>query len=84
MTKLCALLTLAAVATGCATLEERLAKRVGCDSTKLKVTKELHVPAYHQYNFTCEAKKYTCRDAPFYSQCNEGDKVDEKAEKKKG
>lgn len=56
---------------GCASLQERLAKRVGCDQTKLQVKNQLHVPAYTEYTFTCEGKDYVCRDAPFHSSCEE-------------
>lgn len=54
---------------GCASLEERLGKRVGCDPTKIVVQKQLHVPAYNQYDFTCDGKPMVCRDAPFHSSC---------------
>lgn len=56
---------------GCASIQERLAKRVGCDHTKLKMKNEIHVPAYTEYTFICESKDYVCRDAPFYSTCHE-------------
>ncbi len=55
---------------GCATLEERLAKRVGCDPTKVVVKNRTSVPAYSQYNFTCDGTAYVCRDAPFHSSCD--------------
>lgn len=82
MRRFCAVLALVTVCAGCQTLEERLAKRVGCDASTVKVTKQLHVPAYTQYNFNCENKKFTCRDAPFYSDCSEGESVDDKSPKK--
>ena len=56
---------------GCASIQEKLAKRVGCDKTKLVVNNQLHVPAYTEYKFTCEGKDYVCRDAPFHSSCEE-------------
>lgn len=56
---------------GCASIQERLAKRVGCDPTKLTIQNELHVPAYTEYNFTCDGRKYTCRQAPFHDSCGE-------------
>ena len=61
--------------TGCASLQERLAKRVGCDHNKLMVKNQIHVPAYTEYTFTCEGKNYVCRDAPFYSNCHEDNGV---------
>lgn len=57
----------------CATTQERLAKRVGCDSKKLVIHNELHVPAYDQYKFTCEDQNYVCKDAPFHRSCKKDD-----------
>ncbi|MGZ3723413.1 MAG: hypothetical protein ACXVA9_10810, partial [Bdellovibrionales bacterium] len=70
---------------GCASLEERLAKRVACDHTKLLVKNQVHAPAYTEYKFTCEGKEYVCRDVPFYSNCEEDKgkkKADENASEK--
>jgi len=67
------------ILSGCTTLEQRLAKRVGCDDTKLSVAKDWQVPgAYRQYEFTCENQKWTCRDAPFVKTCNKGWHRDQK------
>lgn len=74
------------VLSGCQTLEERLAARVGCNSKKLVIEHQMQVPAYSQYEFICEGKKHTCRDAPFYSNCHPGwhrDKKGKENEKKK-
>ncbi len=57
---------------GCLTLEERLARRIGCDHKELTLHFKLNVPAYSQYEFVCEDQKWTCRDAPYFSHCNEG------------
>ncbi len=81
------LLGLAFVLGGCQTLEERLAARVGCNSRKLKIEHQMQVPAYSQYEFVCEGKKHTCRDAPFFSNCHPGWHRDGKGKedkKKKG
>jgi hypothetical protein len=70
---------------GCASIQERLAKRVGCDQTKLTLRDQLHVPAYTEYHFTCEGKEWVCRDAPFHSNCEEDKgkkKADDSAPKK--
>jgi hypothetical protein len=69
--------------TGCASLQERLAKRVGCNPTELTVKDQLHVPAYTEYKFVCEGKNYVCRDAPFVSKCDEDmEKKEQKVEEK--
>jgi hypothetical protein len=68
-----AIALMALLLVGCTTLQERLAQRVGCDHKKLIVNNQMHVPAYTEYNFTCEGKHYVCRDAPFYSNCKEDD-----------
>lgn len=70
MKKIFILISLLALA-GCATLQERLAKRVGCDPSKLLLNNQLNVPAYSQYDFTCEGKTYVCKDAPFHKSCEE-------------
>ncbi len=63
---------------GCMTLEERLAARVGCNAKKLKLHFQMNVPAYSQYEFVCEGRKHTCRDAPFVSTCGDGWHRDQK------
>jgi len=69
----------------CTTLEERLAKRVGCNHERLAVHFKMNVPAYSQYEFICEGKKWTCRDAPFVETCNPGWHRDKKGKgKRKG
>jgi hypothetical protein len=55
----------------CSSLQEKLAKRVACDPNKLIVTDQISVPAYREYKFTCEGRKYSCRNAPFHSSCEE-------------
>lgn len=56
----------------CQTLEQRLAKKVGCDEKDLSVKNRINAPGYSQYEFICEGKKHTCRDAPFFSNCTPG------------
>jgi hypothetical protein len=71
--------------TGCVTLEQQLARRVGCNHQKLSIQKQINSPGYQQYNFTCEGQKYVCKYYPFHTTCDEdtGKKgVKEKTEKK--
>jgi hypothetical protein len=57
----------------CSTIEERMAKRTGCDVKGVTVQEEMMVPGYQSHFVTCrtEHKKYKCKDAPAFSRCDE-------------
>lgn len=70
-TKMLLALTLtAAVFTGCASMEEKLAKHVGCTKEEATVTRELMVPAYQEYKVMCKNVEYSCKIAPFTEVCD--------------
>ncbi|MBC7740945.1 MAG: carboxymuconolactone decarboxylase family protein [Bdellovibrionaceae bacterium] len=59
---------------GCVSMHERLAKKVGCTKEESKVERTLLVPAYEEYSVQCKNVEYKCNIAPFTEVCNPVDK----------
>jgi hypothetical protein len=62
------------VLAGCASMEERLAKKVGCEKDEAHVVRNLMVPGYTEYTVSCKKVDYSCKIAPFTEVCNPVDK----------
>ena len=59
---------------GCTSMQERLAKHVGCTKDEANVVRNMSVPGYEEYSVTCKQVEYSCKLTPFSEVCNPADK----------
>ena len=61
----------------CQTIEQRMAKRTGCDATGVSVVNVINAPGYQEHTVRCskEKREYKCFDAPFVSSCKDIEEI---------